>query len=152
MLTKIVIQTPLPLPSADVWALLKQSRTLTAVTRGCLGFLDAANFPPEWQIDAEVRTRVALFHCWPRWWHKFVFRRIDAQKQELQTNEAGGLFRVWNHTMRVEPRAGGGATYTDEIEFDAGRWTWLARLWVQLYYRYRQWRWRRLSRNNGFGR
>ena len=52
--------------------------------------------------------------------------------------------RRWRHGIRVEQLSEKSCRYTDEIE--AGRMTPAIRLFVTLFYRYRQTRWRGLAR------
>jgi ligand-binding SRPBCC domain-containing protein len=64
---------------------------------------------------------------------------------ELYTNERSGPVRVWNHRLTFEP-TDGGSRYTDEIEIERGPLGLPTAAFIAIFFRYRQWRWRRLTR------
>ncbi|MBU0494212.1 MAG: hypothetical protein KKA73_08795 [Chloroflexi bacterium] len=140
------VQTHLNAPADAVWAAVKKPQTLVHVARGFLGFSGADRFPPEWQVGMTVRTRLWFFHVLPAWWtHTLTAARVDEDQREIASREYGGFIRVWNHTIRVAP-VPGGCTYSDEIEIEAGVLTVFIWLYANIFYRYRQMRWRRWAK------
>ena len=85
----------------------------------------------------------------PAWSHEIHVVRVAEAEREIFTNERGGPGRSWNHRIEITPVAGdaGRCRYSDEIEVRAGALTPLVWLYAQLFYRYRQRRWRRLARS-----
>jgi hypothetical protein len=57
--------------------------------------------------------------------------------------------RDWRHRITVDGEGWGSTRYMDEIEVRAGALTPLVWLYANLFYRYRQMRWRRLARKLG---
>lgn len=133
-------------PSDRVWGLVKKSETLLFVTRGLLGFSGSHRFPSEWVESSTETTRLLFFGFIPAWKHSITFQKIDSRKGVLVTKEGGGLVPVWNHLIRVSPDHNGTCIYTDDVEVKAGVFTFLVWLYANIFYRYRQYRWRKLLR------
>jgi len=140
------ISTSLDTSAGRAWAAVKRSATLTYVTRGALGFSRDV-FPVGWYEGLVVRTRLFLFGLIPLWTHELRFVRVDDARRELYTNERGGVISTWNHLISIEPRPDARCAYTDRIEIGAGPLTPLVWLYAQVFYRYRQRRWRSLARS-----
>jgi hypothetical protein len=133
--------------SADLaWDAVKRPETLRYITRGVLGFRPLAELPQQFGEGMTVPVRLLFFGVIPAWRHEITIVRLDPERRELYTNERGGPVRNWNHLIRIEAAAPGRARYTDEIEIQAGPLTPLVWSYAQLFYRYRQRRWRRLAR------
>jgi len=140
------ISTELEAPAETIWALLKRTETLLYVTRGVLGLPAAKRWPADWRVGDEARGRLWFFHVIPGWEHRIRPVAVDESRRELLTNEQGGIVKVWNHRLWVEPLPGGRSRYTDEIAIEAGLWTPPVWAIAHLFYRYRQARWRGLAR------
>lgn len=52
--------------------------------------------------------------------HTIHLVEIDPATKTLRTQEHGGLVRVCNHTLRVEPVSARACRYSDTVELDAG--------------------------------
>ncbi len=140
------IQTHLESGAEKVWALVKESRTLLYVTRGFLGFSKADQMPPEWYPGAVANTRFWFFHIFPAWWkHRLEVTQVEESRKQITSHEYGGMIRAWNHTIQVKPQASG-CSYSDEIEIEAGWLTVFVWLYANIFYGYRQARWRLLSK------
>lgn len=140
------VLTHLDAPAEEVWSAVKRSSTLIHVTRGFLGFSGWDRMPEEWQPDSIFRTRFWFFHVLPAWWqHTMTVKAIDEHQRSIQSHEWGGVIKVWDHTIQVSPSSSG-CDYSDEIEIDAGGLTIFVWSYANLFYRYRQLRWRRLAR------
>jgi hypothetical protein len=61
---------------------------------------------------------------------------------------AGGVLRVWNHTLHVEPLTGRSCRYSDTVEIEAGLFTPVVVKVSRWIYRYRQRRWHKLVRKH----
>lgn len=140
------IQTNLEASTEAVWSAVKRPATLLHVTRGFLGFSGIEHFPLEWREGMSIPSRFRFFHFLPAWWkHTLTVKRIDDVQKVIISNEHGGVIHTWNHTIRVTP-ATSGSIYSDEIEIHAGLLTVFIWLYANIFYRYRQARWRRLAR------
>jgi ligand-binding SRPBCC domain-containing protein len=143
------VTTHLPAPRDLVWDTVKQTDTLRYITRGLLGFrVDGGT--PERLAEAETyRMRLLFFGVLPAWKHEIHVTRLDDAAHEIRTEERGGPVRTWRHRITVDEEGWGSTRYLDEIEVSAGVLTPLVWFYAQLFYRYRQWRWRRLARTLG---
>jgi hypothetical protein len=93
-----------------------------------------------------VRVRLLFFHLLPGWTHEIWIVTVDEGARRIETTEHGGAVKTWNHVLSVDPAGPGRSRYSDTIEIEAGPLTRLVWVYAHLFYRYRQWRWRRLAR------
>ncbi len=139
---RAVISTELPAPADRVWSLTRRGETLNYIARGLVSFGGPDALPEEFTEGSAVTVRLWFFGIIPAWRHHLAIRSIDNTRRELLSNESGGLVRVWNHLIRVEPIEGQRRRYTDDLKIEAGLFTPLVWLYAHLFYRYRQRRWR----------
>ena len=139
---RAVIQTELPATADRVWSLTRRGDTLTYIARGLVSFGGSEGLPGQFTEGSAVDVRILFFGFIPAWRHHLAIKSIDDAKRELLSNEHGGLVRVWNHLIRVEPLDDERCRYTDDMEIQAGNFTPLVWLYAHLFYRYRQRRWR----------
>lgn len=140
------VSTELDAPPDRVWETLKKADTLRYITRGLLGFRPLGPVPDTLGGGEVVRVRLLFFHVIPAWAHEIRIVSVDENARRIETREHGGGVKTWNHRLTVEPAGPGRSRYTDRIEIDAGPMTRLVWAYANLFYRYRQWRWRRLAR------
>jgi ligand-binding SRPBCC domain-containing protein len=140
------VGTELAAPPERVWETLKKAETLRYITRGLLGFRPLGPVPDELAPGDVVRIRLLFFHVIPGWVHEIRIVAVDDEARRIETTEHGGSVKTWNHVLSVEAAAAGCTRYTDTITLDAGPFTRLVWAYANLFYRYRQWRWRRLAR------
>ena len=140
------MSTELDAPPDRVWETLKQVDTLRYITRGLLGFRPLGPVPDTLRAGEVVRVRLLFFHVIPAWAHEIRIVHVDEEAHVIETREHGGGVKRWDHRLTVEPAGAGRSRYTDCIEIDAGAATRLVWAYANLFYRYRQWRWRRLAR------
>jgi hypothetical protein len=143
---EIRLATPLDAPAEIIWESVQKSASLRYVVSPLIGF--RADFPKRWRDGDEVVRieRLMFFRILPGWSHEIRFARFDDERRELFTNERGGPIKTWNHLIKIEPLSETRCRYTDEVEVTAGMLTPFVWLYGQLYYRYRQMRWRTLAR------
>jgi ligand-binding SRPBCC domain-containing protein len=140
------VGTELAAPPERVWETLKRVETLRYLTRGLLGFQPLGPVPDELAPGDVIRVRLMFFHVIPGWAHEIRIVAVDEEARRIETTEHGGSVKTWNHVLSVEPAADGRTRYTDTIAVDAGALTRVVWVYANLFYRYRQWRWRRLAR------
>ncbi len=139
--------TRLEAPAPCAWELIQRVDTFFYVSRGLLGFRIDQRPAERFVTGARYRGRLWFAHVVPGWRHELHVIRVDPARREIYTHESGGPLRTWNHCLRVEGETATSSLYTDEIEFDAGRLTSPTRIVVELFFRYRQARLRRLARS-----
>jgi hypothetical protein len=140
------VSTRLPVPVDLAWATVKRTDTLRYVTRGLLGFRPEGEIPERLAEGETYRMRLLFFGVLPAWRHEIRVARLDDAGHEIRTEERGGPVRDWRHRITVDAEGWGATRYMDEIQIAAGALTPLVWLYAQLFYRYRQRRWRRLAR------
>ena len=143
------VQTCLPIPAEAAWTALKKPLTLVSVSQGFLTFVEADQFPAQWQEGDVFQLRLALFGCvLSPWKHDLRITKVNEAERVICSKEQGGFY-TWDHTMRVAALAEGSCQYSDEIEIHAGLLTWPTWLYANVYYRYRHARWRKMAANLG---
>jgi ligand-binding SRPBCC domain-containing protein len=140
------VSTRLPAPAGVVWDTVQRTDTLRYVTRGLLGFRLEGEAPERLAEGETYRMRLLFFGLLPAWRHEIRVVRLDDAHREIRTEEHGGPVRTWRHRIAVDDEGWGSTRYLDEIEIAAGVLTPFVWLYTQLFYRYRQRRWRRLAR------
>lgn len=140
------VTTRLPVSADLAWEAVKRVDTLRYITRGLLGFRVEGD-PPERVAEGETyRMRLLFFGVLPAWRHEIHVLRLDDAGREIRTDERGGPVRAWRHRITLDDEGWGSTRYVDEIEIAAGPLTPLVWAYAQVFYRYRQRRWRRLAR------
>ena len=97
-------------------------------------------------VEGESGTGwVRLFHLVPfaRW--SINVHTVDADAHMIATEECGGIFRRWAHTLHVEPVDAGNCRYIDIVDLEAGILTPIAALVAGGIFWHRHRRWRRLA-------
>lgn len=141
------VSTIFPGPASRIWELLLLKDSFLYVTRGVISYADTDQWPTRLFTEGTtLTTRVRLFGLGPSSPHEVQVVRVDEAQGEIETKESGGLARVWNHRMRVEPVSGVASRYTDCIEVQAGLLTPLVWLFAAGFYRFRQRRWQQWLR------
>jgi hypothetical protein len=140
------VSTDLDIPAGLAWETVKKPETFRYIVRGVLGVKELDEVPEDWGEGLTVRVRLFFFHVIPAWKHEIRIVRVDEAAREIYTNERGGGVRRWNHRITIDPRSADRCHYTDEIDIDAGPMTPLVWAYAHVFYRYRQWRWRKLAR------
>ena len=143
------VSTRLPAPADLVWDTVKRTDTLRYVTRGLLGFRPEGELPERFAEGETYRMRLLFFGVLPAWRHEIRIAGVDDAGREIRTEEHGGPIRSWQHRIAVDDEGWGSTRYLDEIQVAAGVLTPLVWFYTQLFYRYRQRRWRRLARSLG---
>ncbi len=143
---RIQISTELENHADLVWESVKRPRTLRHVAKGLLGFGGLDQLPANWEIGTEWKGRLFLFNFLPLWTHWLKIIDIDNNERQLLTEELGGPVSVWNHTLHVESLSPGRCRYTDHLEIHAGILTPAIWCFAQVFYRYRQSRWRKFAK------
>ncbi|MDX2283374.1 MAG: hypothetical protein NW241_04395 [Bacteroidia bacterium] len=141
---RITIQSDFPAPPARVWELLQSPDTLRFICRPLMYFEPEGPQPAQWVPGQAAAFRLRAYGIVPLGRHVIRLERIDPQRAEIQSREAGALMQVWDHLIALQPGPEGRTRYTDQVDLYAG---WLTRpiaWWASLFYRHRQRRWLRL--------
>jgi hypothetical protein len=140
-------ETMLAAPADRVWEGICQPATMLYVLKGVFGFPSLAGRVDPIQEGERGRGWIMLFHVIPfaRW--TIEVAKVDPAARTIATREGGGVIRRWDHTLHVEPSPQEGCRYVDVIDVEAGPFTPAAAAIVNLIFRYRQRRLRKLARS-----
>lgn len=145
---RITLTTYLNCPPAWVWQQVKTPWLLTHIAWPLLRFIPLD--PPAWpQIWSEqpYLAGLALLGVVPIGTQYIDITVVsDTLPYMLRDNGRGDLIQRWDHLITVEDAGDGMTRYTDQVAIEAGGLTWCVWLYAQIFYRYRQWRWRQLVR------
>ena len=142
----IHVATDLPTSADRVWSAIKHPASFTYVTRGLVGIPALAGRTDPIREGERGSAWLLAGHVLPVWRHTIDVVRVDEETMTLRTREHGGVIRVWNHALHVEPRGPRQCRYSDTVEIDAGRLTAAVAALAVRFYRHRQRRWHRLTR------
>jgi hypothetical protein len=145
------VATTLSCPPAEAWEAVQRPALLAWVSAPLVHFVPRRPpaFPRRWAPgDYEVGLR--LFGLLPLGGQRI---RISAAVPEctptderygIRDDGAGQLARRWDHRITITGPPGGPTRYTDDVDVAAGPLTPLVWAFAQLFYRWRQSRWRAL--------
>lgn len=122
---------------------------LNYVVAGLMKFqpIDPVEFPRSWSAG-KYMVRMLAFHFLPVGWQTVGIELPEGHEAWfVRDNGSGSIAKVWDHLIFIEPDASG-TCYVDEVRIDAGILTWPVSLYAELFYRYRQRRWRKLVAAN----
>ena len=145
------IATNLPCSPARVWQEVQTSKLLIYITWPLVVFQPVAptSFPDIW-ANGKYLTRMKLFGLIPFGKHWIVITRpiIDPtpgkQVYEILDNGYSNIISTWRHLITIRETGDGRTLYSDKIEIEAGMLTPVIWIYANLFYRYRQMRWRSL--------
>jgi hypothetical protein len=144
------ISTVLHCPAERVWQEVQTSRLLRYVTQPLLTFqpIEPAALPAVW-VEGSYLVRMRLFGFIPLGTQSIVIKHptVDPAKPgiyRILDDGHGQLIARWHHLITICAMADGRTYYTDRVEVRAGLLTPLIWLSANIFYRYRQSRWRRL--------
>ena len=141
-MTKVSLTTELPI-GAEVACALARTPEMLAYVLGPVLSLPRLDKPGHIEPGTEISARLWWFGAIPAWRH--TLRLVQLEPRRIYTNEWGGPVRTWNHLLTFEPITESSCRYTDEIEFDSGVRGLVIGSFVQLMFRHRHRRWRRLA-------
>ena len=145
----VELETLLACPPSKAIEEVKKARLLSYVARPVLKFVakDPNEFPIQWE-EGHYKTSIYLFGLIPL--GRQVIGLTIPQSQSLFCMRDNGYSKVitkWDHTITIDP-IDDGTLYKDRIVIEAGALTPIIGVFVRLFFRYRQKRWRNLVASN----
>ena len=140
------ITSELGAPADVVWAGVQTPHAFVHIANGMVRFPAASRLEGPWEVGQTIVGWTFLLNVIPFSKHHLTVASIDHETRTVVSDEHGGLLRSWYHSLHVEPLADGRCRYTDTIDIDAGPLTPIVAGYALVFYRYRQWRWKRLAR------
>lgn len=150
----VTVTTDLPLPAEKAFALAHKLSVFDHIVWPVIGFaLDEetvakAADPGAFGVGDSFSAPLKFLMVIPAWTHKLTIVEdgpLNSGAFEIYTNEASGPVSTWNHRLTFEPTGDSSCRYTDQIEVEGGLLTLPSTIFVKLFFRYRQWRWRQLA-------
>ncbi|OBJ96061.1 hypothetical protein A5638_18900 [Mycolicibacterium fortuitum] len=141
---RIHVETILPADTARVWQAMQQVPTFLYVCRGLFGVPALAGRTEPFQAGDRGTGWLFAFHVIPAYRHTIEVLDVDDTTRTIRTHEYGGVLRSWDHTLHVEAVTGHSCRYSDTVEIDAGRLTFVVTVLARGIYAYRHRRWRKL--------
>lgn len=138
------IETELHTAAERVWAAMLHPASFSYVCRGLIGIPALVGRTDALREGESGTAWLLLFHLIPLSRHTIHLVEIDQVTRTLRSQEHGGLLRVWNHTLHVEPVSERTCRYSDTVDIEAGTLTAVVARLAILIYRYRQRRWHKL--------
>lgn len=130
--------------SAEVaWENAQLRKTMFYICDGLLSFGNH-NLPERFVNGSEAQCKLRFFNRLPGWTHYWRISNIDTGSMIIDSEEYGGLVKRWHHIIKIESLNDSQCVYTDDIDIKAGIATPLVWLWANVFYRYRQRRWKKL--------
>lgn len=146
---RVTINTVLDCPPQRAWQELRTARLLRHITWPILIFrpLDPPQLPDQWEARS-YWVSLWVLGILPFGRHAIVIS-IPAQDEaqgfyQIRDAGHGKLVAKWDHWITLAAGPDQTTRYRDEVEVQAGLLTPFIWLFAQVFYRYRQWRWRGL--------
>ncbi len=138
------VSTQLPIAADEACRLALKPALLSFVLWPWLSMRPTAPLPATIAEGDRLQARLQFLGIVPAWTHTLLIERLSAH--EIASREHGGPVNAWNHTLTFEPTEKRSCRYTDTVEVRAGALTPVVAIFAALMYRYRQARWRALTR------
>lgn len=148
-MAQVRIETTIDAPLAVCTAYLRTPALLRHVAAPLVGFAsrEPGGFPEVWSPGPH-RVWMLLFGFIP-----LGPQTVDISHSEwdaaivwVRDNGSGHLVRRWDHRIEMRADGPGRTHYVDQVDIDAGVLTPVVTAFAQLFYRWRQARWRALAR------
>jgi hypothetical protein len=145
------VSTLLDASPERVWEAVTTPALLAHVAAPLLRFdpVEPPALPDRWDTESYL-VRLRLFGVVPLGTQTIrvstprVEETPGAQFYQLRDAGTGQLASTWDHLISLRETPDRKTVYTDEVSVEAGAFTPVLWLFAALFYRYRQYRWRRL--------
>ena len=148
---RVTIQTRLCCAATRAWEEVQKPRLLSHVAAPLLKFapLNAKGFP-ETSKDGDFFVTMFGFGFLPLGIERIgISTRIGADEVfYIRDNGGGTLVRSWDHLITIRPDGDELCIYSDTVDISASILTPFVWIFAQLFYRWRQHRWRCLVAGN----
>jgi len=147
----VTIQTRLACAATRAWEEVQKPCLLIYVAAPWLKFTprNDQGFPGTWE-EGDFFVSMFVFGFLPLGLERIgISTRIGADGDFYIRDDGGGtLVRRWDHLITIRPDGNDICLYSDSVDIRAGILTPLVWIFAQLFYRWRQHRWRRLVAGN----
>ena len=135
-----------------VWSEIQRTELLKFVSSPLVSFdpVDPSTLPETFEAGEDYRVELKLFGVIPigKQWIRITHVRTEDTPGErlyqIRDDGAGDIVSTWDHVITLRETSDGKTAYTDEVEVDAGIFTFFVWVFANVFYRHRQARWRTL--------
>jgi hypothetical protein len=148
---RVSLSTILDCPATLAWSEVNKSAVLLRIASPLLQIRPSAGerLPASWQEGETYFVQCRILNVLPLGLHRLSFTKVDGNRLERESRESNSLVRSWAHNVSVRFVNRNTCLYCDDIEIEAGALTALVAAFARVFYRYRQWRLRRLLGRSG---
>lgn len=149
----VTVSSQFPCDRDTVVDYVNRFDTLAYISHPLLKFtpVDPADFPFMWE-ERRYIVSMRILGMIPFGRQVIGVEKVrcdDPEEYIIRDNGSGDLVQTWDHWIFIRTTDDRGLTgYTDRIEIKAGLLTIPVWIFAQIFYRWRQRRWRRLIRNS----
>lgn len=143
---KLDLKTTVRTDIETFWRKLKAPESLQFVASPLIHFrgIRSITLNEDWKEGEMYFLPMEYFGWIPAGVQAVTMARIDDATHTIVTDESGGVAKKWIHTMILRSTGSGTVEYYDTLKIEAGIKTPFLWLFVQLFYRHRQRRWKKL--------
>src|SRR6202161_3087980 len=116
----IHLATTLPTSADRVWRAMQSPVTFLYVCKGLFAVPALSGRAEPLRAGERGTGWLFAFHVVPAYRHTIEVIDVDEPTQTIRTHEHGGVLRVWNHTLKVQPIDESTCRYSDTVDIDAG--------------------------------
>ncbi len=147
---KIKVTTTINTDEASMWKELQKVSSLLYVSypliifrpqKGCL-------LPEIWSMQTAYTFKLFFLIILPLGSHCIEIVELEKDKNSIRSQEHGKFINSWKHRITFKQNSTGNIDYMDEVEIDAGLLTLPVWMFSHVFYRYRQYRWRKFFTSN----
>ena len=101
---------------------------------------------PEYWAEGKYLVEMRLFGILPLG-NQWIVLSINREERHIRDNGYSSLIKKWDHNITLQEQDKGMTLYRDTIDIEAGGFTPFVVLFAQMFFRWRQKRWRKLINN-----
>lgn len=148
---RIRLTTVLNCPKERAWQAVQTTRLLEYIAAPLVRFdpLQPSRLPETW-VEGSYQVSMKIFGWFSFGKHWIVISKPQAENgpYHIRDNGYGDHIKKWDHWINIQDALDEKTLYTDQVDIEAGLLTPVVWLFSQVFYRYRQRRWRELVKNN----
>ena len=144
---KVVVTSVFETDIENIWCKIQDIETLREICKPKASFISYGNIPPVWKAGETFYFPMFLHRFIPIGKHTINVIKIDKKSREIVSNEYNKRVTIWNHYIQMEKITENVIKYTDSVELYAGYLTPLVAWWTLYFYKHRQKKWQKITKN-----
>ena len=144
---KVVVTSVFETDIENIWCKIQDIETLREICNIKSSFISFCNIPLVWKDGETFYFKMFLHRFIPIGKHTINVIKIDKKSREIVSNEYNKRVTIWNHYIQMEKITENVIKYTDSVELYAGYLTPLVAWWTLYFYKHRQKKWQKITKN-----